>query len=509
MSKNISIKERNRNLKYKTTFLKTALQGGGYCEWVPESEIETEVLRAYSNGYYTPDKYAFSEAVVNVPAIFLQGMEGLDQMIYSLDIEGIIISEIVPIDFPDINTNPFIMEDLRIITIDPTTGEKFDITFPEEFELMNSLLSPFSSDWLIADFGDDTQIISHPDDIDTTPFVDPVDTDGAQIPVVDVNLDNDYIIGVDDLGNFHVASINTEGFVSTTMLGFTPTSFAFDANGMMEGFDANGNSMVAILNDGVVTQESHVPTRIAIIQPPFNVRYHDGDTIDYTGIRVGAYKSNGDPFVFTDGEGSNKNEVPFADLTFPVTVANVETPICYTIDASGDDVDDYLEEIADPSNIKCGTYFQCGNVGSIDTYIQTTGDAIAGMFYTDHSDQITLVVASPTGNGGFQLIYSDRGVVATYGCNKSSTHNGQTVYYYSSSSWSHMRPMSPMANLSYGYYGHIERPGPAAWALVYGGGGVKTPMDEQYIPTPVQWQSRYRTEAFTAMFDIIVTEDGG
>lgn len=67
MSKNIVIAEGRRGRRFGAIKkLRTKLQGGGDCLWVPEDDVQLESLYAYENGVYRPEKYGFDSASVSV-----------------------------------------------------------------------------------------------------------------------------------------------------------------------------------------------------------------------------------------------------------------------------------------------------------------------------------------------------------------------------------------------------------------------------------------------------------
>jgi len=70
MSKNVSIEEGDRARNFgPTAKIKTELQVGGYCYWVPEDERETGMVFALENREYTPDeigKYGIDEIDINI-----------------------------------------------------------------------------------------------------------------------------------------------------------------------------------------------------------------------------------------------------------------------------------------------------------------------------------------------------------------------------------------------------------------------------------------------------------
>ncbi len=66
-----------------------------------------------------------------------------------------------------------------------------------------------------------------------------------------------------------------------------------------------------------------IPARIRVINPPDKLEYKNGDEIDFTGIIVAAYASltTRTPFIMEGAAGPHHNQIPFDELTFPVTVA--------------------------------------------------------------------------------------------------------------------------------------------------------------------------------------------
>ena len=67
MSKNIVIAEGRRGRRFGAVKkLRTKLQGGGDCLWVPEDDVQLESLYAYENGVYWPEAYGFDRASVSV-----------------------------------------------------------------------------------------------------------------------------------------------------------------------------------------------------------------------------------------------------------------------------------------------------------------------------------------------------------------------------------------------------------------------------------------------------------
>lgn len=70
MSKNIVIQEGGVGRQFVADKLKTALVGGGSCNWVPEDEVQLSTLTVSENGTYSAEDeggYGYSQVIVNVP----------------------------------------------------------------------------------------------------------------------------------------------------------------------------------------------------------------------------------------------------------------------------------------------------------------------------------------------------------------------------------------------------------------------------------------------------------
>ena len=65
--------------------------------------------------------------------------------------------------------------------------------------------------------------------------------------------------------------------------------------------------------------ETVIPASIRVTTPPSKMTYNDGETIDFTGMVVKAYKSSGD--VWTDSTHPD-GVIPHSELIFPVTTAS-------------------------------------------------------------------------------------------------------------------------------------------------------------------------------------------
>ncbi len=71
---------------------------------------------------------------------------------------------------------------------------------------------------------------------------------------------------------------------------------------------------------------SGIPARIRVTNPPDRLEYSAGDEIDFSGIIVCAYSSltTRTPFIRQEWDGPRHNQIPFDQLTFPVTMAESE-----------------------------------------------------------------------------------------------------------------------------------------------------------------------------------------
>jgi len=83
------------------------------------------------------------------------------------------------------------------------------------------------------------------------------------------------------------------------------------------GKDPTTGEQVAVGVDPTTGEltETMVPVEIRVTTQPTKVQYYDGDTINYSGIIVHAYSSNGVDF----------GAVPFSELVFPVTTADADS----------------------------------------------------------------------------------------------------------------------------------------------------------------------------------------
>lgn len=83
--------------------------------------------------------------------------------------------------------------------------------------------------------------------------------------------------------------------------------------GAATGRGADGNDYTVHTDgDGNLVEEK-IPSRIEVVTPPTRTTYGDGETIDFSGIVVKQYDAN----------GNDMGDIPFSELVFPVTMADI------------------------------------------------------------------------------------------------------------------------------------------------------------------------------------------
>lgn len=332
MSKYVTIKEGGIGRKFNTSFLKTANQSSGSSEWMPEDEAELEEKYISENGHYDPAKYAFSKVTVNIYDYtmgYIQGfdIDSMEFKIISVDPITIeLIEMVLPEGFPQIDTTPFVIGDLELSTVNLETGEFFNIEFPEEFQSLLDDLKLNNVEGVIGyDYTQEEYIISMPDvdgGITTTPFgYTPIDVNGNPIAPQDIgnyDMGDGYVIGIDGLGEYGIATQDSLGNINITNLNLQLNSFRFDANSMISGFDANGNAVEVTLGDDGSVAVTNLPSSIEIITQPTKTVYEDGETIDITGMVVVA--KNADGTTWTSAQYPN-GHIPLQEISISETTA--------------------------------------------------------------------------------------------------------------------------------------------------------------------------------------------
>lgn len=207
MSKNVSIKEGDRARNFgPTAKIKTDLQAGGSCYWVPEDERETGHIFASENREYTPDeidKYGIDSIDVNI--IFTGTTIDGDPWSVTID--------------PDTGLPIIDIDDVEI-TIDDITGD-IDIHIPDTDITID--------DADLDDFGIDPDA-----DIDIS--ID--DLGNIEISDGDISIDFDPETGEWDTGDCP-ASIRVMHVPNTTDYS---DGLAVDYDGLVvQAFDKDGN----------------------------------------------------------------------------------------------------------------------------------------------------------------------------------------------------------------------------------------------------------------------------
>lgn len=81
--------------------LKTNMQGGGVCYWLPETELQTDDKRVTQNGNYTAEHegyYGYNEIIVSIPGTGDMNGKGADGNDYSITVDdnGYIVETKIP-----------------------------------------------------------------------------------------------------------------------------------------------------------------------------------------------------------------------------------------------------------------------------------------------------------------------------------------------------------------------------------------------------------------------------
>lgn len=96
------------------------------------------------------------------------------------------------------------------------------------------------------------------------------------------------------------------------LYGYDEITVSVPNTGSMSGKGTDGNDYSITVDDNGYIVETKIPSAIQIETFPAQLLYTEGDTIDYSGIVVGAY----------DAQENRMQGVPFSELFFPVTTAH-------------------------------------------------------------------------------------------------------------------------------------------------------------------------------------------
>lgn len=244
------------------------------------------------------------------------------------------------------------------------------------------------------------------------------------------------------------------------------------------------------------------PARIIVTNPPDVTEYAEGDTIDYTGIVVCAYTSltTRTPFIQSDWDGPRHNQVPYEELTFPVTTAIKESMLKTISDTTG-----LSDEVISALPITCDDFMSLSYTGLYNSGWKDDPSPFVNAAYTSPIYVFVLLYngfysAYLVSKNYFSMTEHSYNVHGNYSGAISGTAtevNGKTFYYATviSGIWeSSMTSISPSANELYGT--HITEIG---YVILYGEDVGTT------VSIPVQWQTDYQTDPYEDTFDITVT----
>ena len=110
----------------------------------------------------------------------------------------------------------------------------------------------------------------------------------------------------------HITENGTYTAENEGLYGYDKIDVSVPNTGSMSGKGADGNDYSITIDDNGYIVETKIPSAIRIETLPAQLLYTEGDTIDYSGIVVGAY----------DSQGNRMQEVPFSELFFPVNTAH-------------------------------------------------------------------------------------------------------------------------------------------------------------------------------------------
>ncbi len=250
-----------------------------------------------------------------------------------------------------------------------------------------------------------------------------------------------------------------------------------------------------------------IPARIIVTNPPDKVEYEEGENIDFTGIVVCAYSSATarTPFIRQEWSGPRHNQVPFKELTFPVTTAKSFT-IGAKIKQYGVVTLGPFDGILEIGSQKAGIYTY--SFGAERYWeIEVDEDSI-GVFFTRSTSGFGFICASRTNGAIVSREYStavengERVLVDKFYASSKSTYYGKAAYYsyvqigFSGGYKLEGDFLDVKTSISDNQSSRKITSGHIAWLLLYG---------EKTVPIPVQWQTDYQTEPYEDSFDITVT----
>lgn len=266
--------------------------------------------------------------------------------------------------------------------------------------------------------------------------------------------------------------------------------------GSVTGKDADGNDYEYSLGEDGNLDVNMIPAAIHIVVKPRKLKYEDGEILDFTGIHV--YLMDGNNKRYTDTQYPT-GEIPFNELIFPVTVADISQvkDTSYTSDILPSDMESFSPTLTAifrdlTTDITTVTYSVINGQG---TLYDSGWGSITNLRASKEPDTVCIIRNSYNSITG-EFISTEE--LTTNVDSYTYTHNGKTVYYADGSTGhSNVRIDEELPHYNWG----LQTEGAIAWTLIYGDiiiGGQEI---------PVQWM-RSDGEILEDTFEIEVGEGG-
>lgn len=288
---------------------------------------------------------------------------------------------------------------------------------------------------------------------------------------------------ISENGTYRAANDGYYGYSEVTVSGV----------GTVTGKDPDTGEDVEVHKDPDTGEivETVIPASISVTTPPSKTDYNDGETIDFTGMVVKAYKSSGD--VWTDSTHPD-GVIPHSELIFPVTTASASGTLpshesdgsivgtkIKSAGLSGKTITGQVEELDAQYNISPFNAVQVAIVNG--TYVVASGSDFGQCWFNKTR-------LDGSGGQGFAIYPSQ------------FTHDGKTVYYKTAGFPAHnimennfdVIPVNTVPSVP-----NEHSLAECAWEMIYTGESY----GNQEIP--VQWNKPYGAGLLETSFDITVT----
>ena len=258
------------------------------------------------------------------------------------------------------------------------------------------------------------------------------------------------------------------------------------------GKDSDGDDAIVGTDEDGKIVTSKLPTRISINVYPNNLVYEDGQTIDFTGLRVKAFLPDGTEWGIVDDN----------ELIKPVTVASFDGETADT---------KYYDQLATPPTdlIQGGVQIRVLR-GTTFRWERPSGNTVDICVLT--CNQLVSICrcknAIPTVAGKYSPIIVDFYVVYPDGSESSHsvdsytsgfTYDGKTAYFGGNSLYSKIMP--DQQDLPIRYNG-----GPVAWSMLYG--EIEDVTSDSQQTVPLQWKRPGDKKVLETSFTIAVHGSG-